>query len=269
MNEALAPHRPADSVEVGRDRPPSEVPLAATNPLAELIDLFVDLGQDGGGLEVIYRALSLAEVRFKLDDVILTTRNQAMGRQVFRLNRKAISANDLEPISTPNRLRSIPDVIPAEYQQLVLALAELALSTEAAKRNPLHDPLTGLPSRGVFNEALRAAAAQGSRYGWTFTVLVLRVRDGEDPTVLEIQRLGQAFARALRSGDTGARLSATTYVALLPNATSESPHALVGRFLGESGLHAKAIDYGSATTPNESVDPAELFRLAASRLGDV
>jgi GGDEF domain-containing protein len=185
---------------------------------------------------------------------------------VFRLGHRSVGLAELDRLR-PEGFASEPDTVPPVARRLVTGIAELALATQAARHHLVRDPLTGLHSLDLFNEALRAAAAQSSRYGWTFSVMALRVPIPEgQPGEPEVRRLGRAFARALRSGDTGARLHQGTFVALLPSASAESLHALVRRFSEESGTPVAGIQFASATTPNDSVDPAELFRLARSRL---
>jgi GGDEF domain-containing protein len=233
----------------------------------EWVSLLHRAAADSLGLDVVYDLLALVAQRFGLDDLTVVVTNEVLGTQAFRLGRRPIGSADLALLEEGTGFTSTPKEVPAGAQRLVLGLVEVALATHLAQRKLVRDPATGLLSRAVFNEALRAAAAQSSRYGWTFTVLVLRIGTADArPSERETRRLGHAFARALRSGDTGGRLYRETFTALLPNATAESLHALVQRFREESGLDERAARYASATAPNDSVDPAELLRLAGSRL---
>jgi len=273
MSEALASHRVVEGSvdEVTGTDPPNGGPAArerAPGP-DRLIELLHKAAGHALGIDVVYDALGLLAERLELEDVVLSVDNETLGFQVFRLGGRPIGRAELSRIGPGASLISTPDVVPPTVRSLVIGIAEVALSTHVAQRHVIRDRATGLLSRGVFNEALRAAAAQSSRYGWTFTVMVLRVDDGaEILSEAGIRRLGYAFGRALRSGDTGGRLYRATFTALLPNATSESLHALVRRFSEESGLRGESISYASATAPLDSVDPAELFRLAGSRMTD-
>jgi GGDEF domain-containing protein len=234
-----------------------------------LISLLHRVAVEGTGLDMIYEALSLVAERFALEDVVVAIRHETAGLQAFRLQRRVIGRSELDRIEGGTTFLSVPDTVPPAAQKLVTGIAEVAFSTHLAQRHVVRDPLTGLLSRGVFNEALRAAAAQSSRYGWVYTVMVLRTDDGgTTPSELEVRRLGHAFARALRTGDTGGRLYGATFAALLPNATSDSLRPLVRRFAEESGSEIDAVRIGSATAPKDSVDPAELFRMASSRVND-
>jgi GGDEF domain-containing protein len=233
-----------------------------------LIDLLHDVATRADGLDVIDEAIRLIAEHFSLQDLVVAVDTDTIGMQIFRLKRDPIGEAEFDRVCGGESFISVPDVVPATIKRLVAGIADAAIAVQLARRHQVRDPWTGLLTRGVFNEALRSAGAQSSRYGWTFTVLVLRIGGGEEPGEAEVRRLGHAFARALRSGDAGGRLRRATFMALLPNASAESPHALVRRFMEESGTSADAIDYASATAPNDSVDPAELFRLAASRMRD-
>jgi GGDEF domain-containing protein len=273
MSEALAAHRMIEGSvgEVtGTDRPNGGPSTRERAPGPDqLVELLHQAAGPALGIDVIYDALGLLAERLGLEDVVLSVDNETLGFQVFRLGGRPIGLAELSGIGPGASLISTPDVVPPKVRSLVIGIAEVALSTHVAQRGVIRDRVTGLLSRSVFNEALRAAAAQSSRYGWTFTIMVLRVDDGaEIRSEAGIRRLGYAFGRALRSGDTGGRLYRGTFTALLPNATSDSLHALVRRFCEESGLPSESISYASATAPTDSVDPAELFRLAGSRMAD-
>jgi len=271
MSEALAPPSAAERAVFDDDSTPEHPGPASANGLAghdSLIDLLHEAATRADGLDVIDEALRLVAGHFSLQDVVVAVDTDTIGVQIFRLKTNPIDAAEFERVRNGESFFSVPDVVPATIKRLVAGIAEVALAVQLAHRHQIRDPWTGLLTRGVFNEALRSAAAQSSRYGWTFTVMVLRISRGQEPGEAEVRRLGHAFARALRSGDAGGRLRRATFMALLPNASAESPHALVRRFMEESGTGADAIDYASATAPNDSVDPAELFRLAASRMRD-
>ncbi|MGH8994648.1 MAG: GGDEF domain-containing protein [Acidimicrobiales bacterium] len=265
MTEAIAPH-PSPGSAVASNPSLAEHQNGPVSGPDELIALLHRAARETAGLEVIYEALDVLARRFGLHDALLSVADDTAGTQVFRLGHRSIGPAELDRLG-PEGFASDPDTVPSVARRLVSGIAEMALATQAARHHLVRDPLTGLHSLDVFNEALRAAAAQSSRYGWTFSVMALRmpVPDGQrgEP---EIRRIGRAFARALRSGDTGARLHQGTFVALLPSATAESLHALVRRFSEESGAAVAGIRFASATAPNDSVDPAELFRLAGARL---
>jgi len=262
MTDAAAPHW-ATTVETHETEDDAASGGGPPGP-NRWIELLHETAGGSLGIDVIYDALALVAERFGLEDLTVAVTNDGAGVQAFRLHRRPIGPSELERITDGSTFIATPDSVPAGAQRLVTGIIEVALATQLAQRRLIRDPLTGLLSRQVLNEALRAAAAQSSRYGWTFTLMVLRI--GAAVTERDIRSLGHAFGRALRSGDTGTRLHRATFLALLPNATAESLHALVQRFAEESGRPLGEVRFASATAPNDSVDPAELFRLAASRL---
>jgi hypothetical protein len=268
MSEAVAPHSPPTAIGSERDDgAPSDGVTGPRPGPDEWIALLRMAATETLGIDVIYDLLASVAQRFGLEDAVLAIRDETLGTQAFRLGRSPIGRDELDRVQDGATFVSTPDVVPPGAQRLIAGIAEVALATHLAQRHVVRDPSTGLLSRPVFNEALRAAAAQSSRYGWTFTVMVLRLNSPSETLAgWRVRRLGYAFGRALRSGDTGGRLYRSTFTALLPNATAEALHALVRRFAEESGLPTDSISYASATAPNDSVDPAELFRLAGSRL---
>jgi GGDEF domain-containing protein len=269
MSEAAGPTTASATSVADRRAPDGRTgPDTAPRPGPdEWISLLQRAAGDSVGIDVIYELLGLVAQRFSLDDLTVVVTDELLGTQAFRLGRRPIGPADLPLLQAGSGLTSAPNEVPSGAQRLVLGLVEVALATHLSQRKLLRDPATGLLSRAVFNESLRSAAAQSSRYGWTFTLLLLRIgKPDARPSERETRRLGHAFARALRSGDTGGRLYRETFTALLPNATAESLHALVLRFREESGLGEQDARYASATAPNDSVDPAELLRLAGSRL---
>jgi hypothetical protein len=264
MSEATTPQPQAGAAIASETLRSQSAPGARPDGPNPLISLLHKAAK-APGIDIIYDALDVVAEHFHLEDAAVVVPNDVLGRQAFRLGRHPLDPAQLERLSDGVDFVSSPDTVPLSVQRLVSGLSGVALATHLAQRHLVRDPATGLLSRGVFNEAMRAAAAQSSRYGWIFTMMVLRVV-GEEPSEREVRRLGYAFGRALRTGDTGGRLLGATFTALLPNATGESLHALVGRFSEESGVPVESIRFASATAPKDSVDPSELFRLAASRL---
>ena len=62
-----------------------------------------------------------------------------------------------------------------ERQALEVKLAEVTNQEEAARHASLHDPLTGLPNRALFDDRLAHALLKAERHGWTLAVLFLDI----------------------------------------------------------------------------------------------
>lgn len=268
MNEPVASSPPAPTALTIEPDPDPAAVAPGPGP-DEWIGLLHRAADGAYGLDVIYDLLELVAARFALDDLIVAVTNETLGPQAFRLGRRPIGSDGRELLDSGPGLIAAPRAVPPGAQRLVLGLVEVVLTTELARRHVIRDPSTGLLSLPVFNETLRSAAAQSARHGWSFTVLLLEIDAGGHPErPAELQRLGRSLGRVLRTGDAGTHLRRSTFTALLPNATRESLDDLVGRFREESGLADGALRYASAITPQDSVDAAELLRLASSRLRD-
>jgi diguanylate cyclase (GGDEF)-like protein len=114
------------------------------------------------------------------------------------------------------------------------SMIEDLLETQAALANAKHDPLTGLPNRGLFHEFLRQACAEAGRSGQTLALMFIdldkfkQVNDtlghdaGDELLILVAQRL----RACLREGDLLARLGGDEFTALLLNLSNQ-----------ETGIH--------------------------------
>jgi GGDEF domain-containing protein len=259
---------------VTRDIPAiGATPDGDTNFGEQLALLLHRLARSTGGVGFVYETLHELAARHELTDAILTIDVPSLGRQAFRLGRRPLDAELGRALAAPG-LVTEPDVVPASIRSIVEDAAQIAVSLQVAQASSIRDSLSGLLSRRGFNEALRTVAAQSSRYGWPFTLVLLSLGAREalaDPDSEEqaVRRAGRALARALRSGDIGTRIDGTTFAAVLPNAGAEAINALLERIAGELPSVALAeLSLGAANAPRESVDPVELFRLASARMSE-
>jgi diguanylate cyclase (GGDEF)-like protein len=159
---------------------------------------------------------------------------------------------------------------------------------EAAQRSAIereirvlafHDPLTDLPNRRQFDEALKAAAAAPPRAGASHGILMLdlngfkRINDvfGHAAGDEVLIHVGRQISKALREGDLVARLGGDEFAVLATHLPSEeTATSLALRIMGNlqnvisisSGEHIVGAAIGIALTPQDGSSPAELMRKA-------
>lgn len=242
-----------------------------------LLSMVRQLCDSDAGIAFIYQALQQVATRYELQDAAVAVNEGSLNTQIFRLGRRPLDAGSAARLYEAGAgVYTEPNVVPAAMQAGVEDLCRLALSVHIARHGSARDLLTGLASRRVFNESLRSIAAQSSRYGWHFTLLVLSFgasgpSGASDlaPADFVVGQSGRALGRALRTGDLGTRIEGSTFAAILPNAGGDAVGALIERIHKElPTLSRSDVSFGSAGAPRESVDPVELFRLASSRQAD-
>ena len=159
---------------------------------------------------------------------------------------------------------------------------------EAARRSAVereirilafHDPLTDLPNRRQFDEALKAAVLAPPRAGASHGLLMLdlngfkRVNDvfGHAAGDEVLIHVGRQISKAVREGDLVARLGGDEFAVLATHLPSEeTATTLALRIMGNlesalstsSGDHIVGAAIGIALTPQDGTSPAELMRKA-------
>ena len=64
-----------------------------------------------------------------------------------------------------------------DRQVLEFQYAAATEQKDAARHESLHDPLTGLPNRALFNDRLEHGLAQAERHGWSVAVMFMDLDD--------------------------------------------------------------------------------------------
>ena len=116
-----------------------------------------------------------------------------------------------------------------ERHALELQLAALTEQEEAARHASLHDPLTGLPNRALFDDRLEHGLAQARRHGWTMAVMFLDLDDfkkindsyGHDVGDAVLQTIATRLQENLRGEDTVCRHGGDEFLYLLMEIGSE------------------------------------------------
>jgi diguanylate cyclase (GGDEF)-like protein len=223
----------------------------------------------------IYSVLDLLARRYRLTDAVVVLRDEALGTQAFRLGQKSLTPDSPANMATAPGVFCEPDIVPYVVRDVVRNVCQLALTLHLARHSADHDPLTNIANRRHFDAALRNAAVQSARYGWAFTLVLIdlngfkAVNDKLGHAVGDdmLRSFGWALRRSVRSGDTTARMGGDEFAIILANAEGTEVLAFTER-LRALLVSLPELDFsvGTATSPGDSTDPAELYRIADARL---
>ena len=226
------------------------------------------------GTEFIYEALGQLASKYSLTSADVVVDDDVLDGQIFRLGRMPTTHDSATSLlgAGPGLFTS-PDVVPPLTKDAFVELCSLALCLHRAQHGGVRDPLTGLARRRPFNEALRGAAAQSARYGWSFTLMIADVANSSDQrgaSPEELRTAGRVMAKALRTGDLAGRVSGDKFAVLLGNADPSSADAFMKRVRQEMSSEPRQVEInaGSALAPVDSVDPVELYRIAGMNLSN-
>jgi diguanylate cyclase (GGDEF)-like protein len=228
------------------------------------------------GIGFVYSVIDALAKRYHLTDVVVNLTHESFGAQMFRLGGRAISPELAARFGTAPGVFCEPDVVPAVERGAVRTACQLALSLHLARFSASHDPLTNIANRRAFDSSLDAAAARSARYGWSFTLLLIDLNEfkaindtlghaiGDDL----LRQFGVAMRRSVRSGDVAARIGGDEFAVILSNADGFEASGFLDRLRVNLKSASEVIEFsvGSATSPRDSTDPLELFRIADARL---
>jgi diguanylate cyclase (GGDEF)-like protein len=122
-----------------------------------------------------------------------------------------------------------------ERHVLEARLATVTKQGDEALHASLHDPLTGLPNRTLFNDRLEHGLAVANRNGLNFAVMFLDLDDfkiindshGHDVGDLVLQTIAGRLKETTRDDDTVCRHGGDEFLFLLMNTESEQDIAIV------------------------------------------
>jgi hypothetical protein len=212
---------------------------------------------------------SLAELASTLgvDQALVAIDDAQYGRQVFSSGRRPLGdGGDL--LWGPPRVRTEP---PQEMDdglaRLIVATVTTAFERARAGTVQRTDALASEAKEASRTATkpeelmalLGVATERSARYGWGFTLVLIRVDDAESDTARRIET-------QLRASDTLIELAAHDLALLLPAASDEQVPLILAR-VGQGGA-VSTFCYGLATCPGDTADPGDLLALAAARLRD-
>ena len=235
-----------------------------------------ELGRSELGVGFIYSVLDLLAARYELTDAVVVLVHESFGTQTFRLGHKTVTPEMAARIGTAPGVYCEPDVVPEVECDAVRTACQLSLSLHFARFSAGHDPLTNIANRRTFDTALQTAAVRSARYGWAFTLVLCDLNDfkavndsaGHAFGDRLLRQFGFALRLSVRNGDTAARIGGDEFAVILNNAEGNESAGFTDRLRSHLALGGNLIDFtiGTATSPRDSTDPLELFRIADGRL---
>jgi diguanylate cyclase (GGDEF)-like protein len=228
------------------------------------------------GINFIYATLERLAQRHDLDDVIVTLVHESFGAQTFRLAGRLESPQLIVQLGTEPGVHCIPPVVSSEEREAVRAACQLALSLQLARFRAGQDPLTNIANRRSFDTALQVASARSARYGWPFTLVLIDLdgfklindNGGHEHGDYLLRQFGFSIRRCVRDGDTPARIGGDEFAVILNSAEGSEALGFTDRLRLQLKVGGHPIDFtfGTATSPRDSTNAAELLRVADSRL---
>lgn len=143
-----------------------------------------------------------------------------------------------------------------ERQALEQQLETANEQGEADRHASLHDPLTGLPNRALFNDRLEHGLAQATRHGWTLAVMFVDLDDfkqindrhGHEAGDGVLRSIADRLRRSTRSDDTVSRHGGDEFLYLLLEVKREEDIAAVAEKLSNTIQAACDVSVGGVQT---------------------
>lgn len=228
------------------------------------------------GISFIYSLIDRLAERYELEDVVVVLADESFGTQTFRLGAHVEPVEMMAMLGTDPGVYCVPSVVPEVELEAVRAACQLALSLQLARFRAGQDALTNIANRRSFDAALSVATSRSARYGWPFTLVLVDLDDfksindesGHEFGDYLLRQFGFALRRSVRGGDTPARIGGDEFAVILNNAEGNEALGFTDRLRLQLKSTGNPIDFsvGTASSPRESTDPLELFRLADARL---
>ncbi len=169
--------------------------------------------------------------------------------------------------------------LPAFVVAIGMMLLLLEHQIEHNKHLALHDALTGLPNRRLFQDRMASALGRSRRAGTEMALLVVDLNDfkqvndtmGHHVGDLVLQRVASAFTERVRRSDTVSRTGGDEFSVILGEPTNREEAEFVGRSLEqllndpleiENRKVSVGVSVGIAVFPEDGPD-AEALNVAA------
>jgi hypothetical protein len=217
------------------------------------IELLERLNAAESPLSIVSSALLSLATTLGVDRAIVAIDDPHYGRQVFCSGRRLLG-DDGDMLWGVPRVRTVPHrPIEDTYGRLIVA----AIATAFERAQTTQELATIGPDALI--GAVRAAVDRCARYGWGFTLVLIRLDEGDTHTLEQVEA-------QLRASDTLLELGKRDIAVLLPSASDHEVPTILTR-VGQGGA-VSTFCYGLAACPGDSADASALLALAAARLHD-
>jgi diguanylate cyclase (GGDEF)-like protein len=143
-----------------------------------------------------------------------------------------------------------------ERQALEQQLETANEEGEAARHASLHDPLTGLPNRALFNDRLEHGLAQATRHGWTLAIMFVDLDDfkqindrhGHEAGDGVLRSIADRLRQSTRSDDTVSRHGGDEFLYLLLEVKREEDIAAIAEKLSKTIQATCDVGVGGVVT---------------------
>jgi len=228
------------------DEPTTSALVAASTQLLEGLNAATSpLSVVSTSLAGLAATLGVQQVMVAIDDV-------EYGRQVFCSGRAPLGDHG-DLLCGPSQVQTDP---PRAIDDALgrLIVAAVATSFERARTSRQH-----LARPDDLIMGLGAATQRSARYGWGFTLVLVRMDDADGRNRSRVEA-------HLRAGDTLIELGPRDLAILMPAAPGDEVPTILAR-VGRSGT-VSTFCYGLAACPGDASEPGALLALAAARLRD-
>jgi len=205
-------------------------------------------------LTVVSESLATLAGTLGVSQVLVAIDDPEFGRQVFSSGRTLLGdSGDL--LWGPPRVRTDPPrALDDALSRLIVATVTTTFERARASTQPV---AVARPDDLIIG--LDAATQRSARYGWGFTLVLVRLDEAD-------ARNSARMEAHLRAGDTLIELGTRDLAILMPAAPGDEIPTILAR-VGRSGT-VSTFCYGLAACPGDATEADALLALAAARLRD-
>lgn len=205
-------------------------------------------------LTIVSDSLANLATTLGVEQVMVAIDDAECGRQVFSSGRTLLGdSGDL--LWGPPQVRTVP---PRDLDDALSRLIVATVTTTFERARTSNSPATVARSDDLII-ALGAATQRSARYGWGFTLVLVRLDEAD-------KRNRPRVEAHMRTGDSLIELGPRDLAILMPAAPGDEVPTILAR-VGRSGT-VSTFCYGLAACPGDANEAGALLALAAARLRD-